>query len=156
MTHLARSLLLASSLVVVTSCMTDVETESEAVSDRVYDFSPRQLDTTPAPRPPEHASGKRQITFALGSAHAEIAACLGNTNHPAGTVDVTLVISLDPVTDAVVDSARVNAFGDAALGRCIRNAWLATDVTILDTPPTAERWTIHAPLIVDANYTGKL
>lgn len=154
MTHLARTVV--SSLVVLTSCTAEVISESEAVSDRLYDFAPRRFDAAPAPLPPPGASAKRQITFALGSARAEISSCLRNTDHPAGTVDVTLFVELDPATDAYVDGALVEAFGDVALSQCIRNAWLATDVTVLDTPQTAERWTIHAPLVVDANYTGKL
>ncbi|MBA3459012.1 MAG: hypothetical protein H0T46_03560 [Deltaproteobacteria bacterium] len=154
MTHLAR--VLVSSLVVLTSCTAEVITESEVASDRLYDFSPRRLDAAPAPLPPPGASAKRQIVFALGSARTEIASCLRNTNHPAGTVDVTLFVELDPVTDAYVDGALVEAFGDVSLAQCIRDAWLATDVTVLDTPETAERWTIRAPLVVDANYTGKL
>jgi hypothetical protein len=154
MTHLARAVV--SSLVVLASCTAEVITESEAVSDRLYDFSPRRLDATPAAPPPPGASAKRQIMFALGSARDEINACLRNTNHPAGTVDVTLYVELDPVSDAYVDGALVEAFGDVALSQCIRHAWLATDVTVLDTPETAERWTIRAPLVVDANYTGKL
>jgi hypothetical protein len=153
MTHLAR--LVISSLL-LTSCTAEVISESEVASDRVYDFSPRRLDTAPVPQPPLGAGAKRQLTFALGSARTEILACLQNTNHPAGTIEITLFIALDPTTDAFIDGARVNAFGDAALGKCIHNAWLATDVTVLDSPETAERWTIHAPLVVDANYTGKL
>ena len=124
--------------------------------EKVYDFAPRRLDEARTVPPPTAASPKQQLRFVLARALPAVAACLAGTNHPAGTVDVTLSIALWPGEPAMVHGARVEAFGDVRLAACIRSALLETDASAIAPPAAAERWTIHAPLLVDANYTGKL
>ena len=157
MTQFTRTLLAALALAPHLGCVDPaVEPAPAPVPEKVYDFSPRRLDEPrPAP-PPIDASPKTQLRFVLSRALPEVARCLAGTNHPAGTVDITLSIALDPGAPAVVDGALVEAFGDLRLAACIRGALMDADVSALAAPETAERWTIHAPLVVDANYTGKL
>ena len=155
MTDFTRSLLAALSLAPSLGLAACVA-ETAEVPEKIYDLAPRRIDDARKAPPPTDASPKQQIRFLLARALPDVAACLAGTNHPAGTVDVTLSIALDPGGPASVDGALVEAFGDARLAACIRGALLEADVSSLAAPTTAERWTIHAPLLVDANYTGKL
>jgi hypothetical protein len=160
MTHFTRTILAAVSLAPwlgLAACVDDpVETPAVAVRDRIYDFSPRRLDEARLAPLAVPASPKQQIRFVLSRALPDVAACLAGTNHPAGTVDVTLSIALEPDAPAVVGGVLVEAFGDVRLAACIRGALLEADVSAIESPAAPERWTIHAPLLVDANYTGKL
>lgn len=161
MNHVTRTLLAALSLAPslgLAACVADT-TEAKMSSDvpeRIYDFSPHRLDDLRAEPPGPTATPKQQIRFVLSRALPEVARCLSGTNHPAGTIDITLSIALPPDGPAVIDAALVDAFGDSRLSSCIRGALMDADVTALAVPAVAERWTIHAPLLVDANYTGTL
>ena len=160
MTHFTRTLLAAISLAPwlgLAACVDDTVEAPIApdLPERIYDFAPRRIDDARKASPPTEASPKQTIRFVLSRAVPEIAACLSGTNHPAGTIDVTLSIVLAPGAPPLVDGALVEAFGDVRLAACIRGALFETDVSAIAPPAAAERWTIHAPLLVDANYTGK-
>ena len=160
MTPFTRALLAALALAPtlgLAACIADpTEAPPAELPERIYDFSPRRLDTLPAEPPAAGASAKTQIRFVLSRAMPAVSTCLRNTNHPAGTVDITVSIALAPDDPPLVDGALVEAFGDARLAACIRGVLMAADVSALASPAAAERWTIHAPLLVDANYTGRL
>ena len=161
MTHFTRSLLAAVSLAPWLGLAACIEEPVEAptttdVPERIYDFSPRRLEDARHAPPPTGTSPKQTLRYVLSRTLPDVAACLSGTNHPAGTVDVTLSIALEPGVPAELEGVLVEAFGDAPLAACIRRALLSADVSSLASPAAAERWTIRAPLLVDANYTGKL
>ncbi len=119
---------------------------------KVYDFSVRRLDAPRSPSPTASSSPRSLLRFAIAAMDARLAACASSSAHPAGTIDITTRVVIDRERSAI-EGVDVNAFGDAGLAACFRDALLAVDVPSIEVPEP-ELWTLHTPVIVDANDTA--